>query len=711
MLYYPVSAIINALVSAAAGLIVLTRRPESSLNRSFFYFAASVAAWSYCYFIWQISSAEGQALLWSKYIMAGSSFIPATFIHFSLNLIDKYQKNRRVIIAAYLLGLIFAGLSVMTDYIVADVRPRLGFAFWPSAGVFYGLFIAMFFALTATAHFLLFQAYKSRSGYKRNQIKYVFWGTLIAFLGGSTNYFLWFDINIPPFGNLLVSAYVVLVACAVIKYRLMDFHLVVTRTGIILVIYTLVLGLPFWLGYGQGLWREATWVMLIMATAGPFIYLHVQRKAEDQLLMEQRRYQSTLRRASLGMGRVKDLRRLLNLLVHIVTRTVRVEHASVYLLHRDSGKYTLKAAKGRESSPKSSIFSADSALIRCLGESGEPLLYEDARLRPRGGGFLADATEIMRRLDAELALPCVIDKRMLAVILMGKKRSGKIYSHDDLVVFSILASQAGLAIENAMFYETAQKTTEQLFKAEKMATIGTMADGLSHQINNRLHAMGFVAGDAQDSIRLLKEREHLSVEVRAMVDEVEYALVRIQENVKRGGEIVGGLLRYTRAGVDGMGPVDLDELLESSLEMTRFKIRFSQFQFVRGFDPATPKVRGNFTQLQEVFFNVIDNAYEAMMQRKADLAEADYRPRLEAGARIDGDSVIISFRDNGIGVRPEDLGKMFTPFFTTKITSRKGTGLGMYVIRQIIEENHGGSVRFESQYKKGSIVTVTLPRA
>jgi signal transduction histidine kinase len=710
MLYYPVSAMINALVSTAAGMIVLARRPESSLNRSFSYFALSVAAWSYCYFIWQISGAPEQAFFWSKYVMAGSSFIPAAFIHFTFNLTGKYRKNRAVIIIAYLFSLIFAALSVLTDHIVADVRPRMGFAFWPSAGPFYGFFILMFFSLSAAAHFILFRAFKNETGYKRNQIKYVFWGTLIAFTGGSTNYFLWFDINIPPFGNLLVSAYVVLVAYAVIKYRLMDFQIVVTRTGIILAIYALVLGLPFWLGYEKGMWREATWVMLILATAGPFMYLHVQRKAEDQLLMEQRRYQSTLRRASLGMGRVKDLKRLLNLLVHIVTRTVRVEHASVYLLHHDSGQFILKAAKGRGVSPGDSIFGPDSALIRGLRESKEPLLYEDVRMGAKSG-FLSGVMDIMERLEAELVLPCVIDSRMLAVILMGKKRSGKTYSHDDLVVFSILASQAGLAIENAMFYETAQKTTEQLFKAEKMATIGTMADGLSHQINNRLHAMGFVAGDAQDSIRLLKGKEGLSAEVRDMVDEVEYALVRIQDNVKRGGEIVGGLLRYTRAGAEGMGPVDLDELLESSLEMARFKIKFNQFRFVRGFDPATPKVRGNFTQLQEVFFNMIDNAYDAMMQRKTDLSESGYSPSLEVGARADGDLVSVSFRDNGIGVRPEDFGKMFTPFFTTKITARKGTGLGMYVIRQIIEENHGGSVRFESQYKKGSTVTVTLPRA
>ena len=148
------------------------------------------------------------------------------------------------------------------------------------------------------------------------------------------------------------------------------------------------------------------------------------------------------------------------------------------------------------------------------------------------------------------------ENKLIAIVALGKKRSGKAFSQDDLVVFSILANQSALAIENAIFYEESKRTQEQLFKAEKMATIGTMADGLSHQINNRLHAMGFIAGDAIDTINI-KQQENISEDVKKVLDDVKYSLKRIEENVKQGGEIVSGLLKYTRKGETGMETVDL----------------------------------------------------------------------------------------------------------------------------------------------------------
>ena len=86
--------------------------------------------------------------------------------------------------------------------------------------------------------------------------------------------------------------------------------------------------------------------MMVLATTGPFIYLYLQKKIEKQLLIEQRQYQTTLKQASLGMGQIKNLKRLLNLIVHIVTRAVGIEHCEIYLYHEDSNQFTLKASRG-----------------------------------------------------------------------------------------------------------------------------------------------------------------------------------------------------------------------------------------------------------------------------------------------------------------------------------------------------------------------------
>ena len=114
-------------------------------------------------------------------------------------------------------------------------------------------------------------------------------------------------------------------------------------------------------------------------------------------------------------------------------------------------------------------------------------------------------------------------------------------------------------------------------------------------------------------------------------------------------------------------------------------------------------------QLQEVFFNLVDNAYDAIMQRKTELKEPGYQGKLHISARKTDSSIEISVLDNGAGVKDEDENKLFTPFFTTKTSTKKGTGLGLYVIQKIIEENHKGKVSISSEYMTGTLVTILLP--
>lgn len=719
-LNFSISYLFTGAILLVLGIIIYFKNSRNPLNITFSIYSLSIAWWSLFSIFMLNSKTEGAATFWDKVCLMGVVFIPATFIHFTITFLKSAENNKKIIQLCYGLSIFFFALN-FTPYFIKETGSVYKLEYFTVPGPGYLVFIVYYSLAVIFGLFLLFRKFKhTRDGIYRQQLLYLFWGTLLGYSGGSLNYNLVFQFppyELVPWGNYLIGIYGLMIAYAIVKYRLMDIRLVVTKIGIFSLVYSFVLSVPLWIGYkflGYGPWLLPVMLMAVCATIGPIIFLFIQKKAEQTLLLEQRQYQSTLRRASLGMGRLKDLKHLLRMIVQIVTRTVRIEHGSIYLLHRDSGQYILKASKGRSVLPKvASVFSEDSVLIKYLKKVKQPVLYEE--IQRKAQDFHVDefyaVSAVMRQLGAELTVPCVIDNRMLAVVILGRKRSGKMYSHDDLVVFSILANQSAMAIENAIFYETAQKTTQQLFQAEKMATIGTMADGLSHQINNRLHAMGFVAGDALDSIQVLKKRGNLDSDIKDIVDDVEYALGRIQDNVKRGGEIVGGLLRYTRKGVEGLGPVALNELLDSSLEMAQFKIKMNTFEFQRNFDGSVPLILGNFTQLQEVFFNVIDNSYDAMMQRKADLNEKSYKPCLQVSVEMDMDTVRVTFRDNGIGVKVEDMGKMFTPFFTTKATAKKGTGLGMYVIRQIIEENHGGKVRFDSKYKSGSQTVMTLPRA
>jgi signal transduction histidine kinase len=451
--------------------------------------------------------------------------------------------------------------------------------------------------------------------------------------------------------------------------------------------------------------------MALLATVGPFIYIYIERKAEDRLLREQRRYQDTLKQASMGMTRIRNLRKLLDLITHIVTKTVRISYAAIYLHDYEKDEYVLQVSrdKGRISLAK---INGDNPLIRWLELKRDPLIYEEVKrqMEDTGEETYKLLEENMRILTASVVIPSFLENKFMGFFVLGDKVSGQIYTPEDLSVFQVLATQAALAIENAQFYEEAQEMQGQIAQAEKMATIGTMADGLSHQINNRFYALSLIAGDTIDTIKIT-DTSKCTPEVKEMIDSISHALERIQTNVVQGGEVVRGLLKYSRKGDEGFEALELNKVIDNTLEMVQYKVKLSDIDIIRDFPSDLPKIKGNMTQLEEVFFNFIDNAYDAIVERRTTLNEEGYRGKITVSASGKDGALEIIVQDNGMGVKDANNKKLFTPFFTTKTSSRKGTGLGLYVIRKIITDSHRGKIYFESQHGVGTRFILTLPIA
>jgi signal transduction histidine kinase len=718
---------INILLYCAASFVlffhffVYLKNRTSEVNRSYLFFGISFFIWFLCYAVAYSVESLDEKLLWFRLGYVGVIFIPVTYSLFIDRLLSKKSFFLYPItIIGVLLALVHLGGNPL---VVGLYKYKWGY--YPRtttpAHIFYLFFLFVCFSISyiQMIHYLFLSTNKN---YLQSiKIKYVFAGSLIGVLS-CIDFFGNYGIAVPPIGFAFIIVYSIVFSYAILKYRLMDVGLVVTRTSIFIIVYSIVLGFPFAIAFrykndlitylNDNWWLVPMGSLTVLATAGPFIYLYIQKRAEEQLLKEQKRYQATLSQASAGMGRIKDLKRLLALIVYVVTRSVRLEHSLVYVFDDNKQKYVLGAFKRNSSKQLLEVVESDAPIVKHLTKTRTPIVYEEIKQRVQdyNDPWLLKIEEGLRELDAAVLVPSLIEDRLLAILVLGKKKSEKLYSEDDLSVFSILANQAALAIENAQFYEDVKKTHEQLFQAEKMATIGTMADGLSHQINNRLHALGFIAGDALDTVKLKKDAQ-MSDEMKEVMSDLEHSLVRIQENVVQGGEIVQGLLRYTRKGEEGFAPVEIDRLVTAALEMAQFKIKTHELRILREYGSNVPKIKGNFTQLQEVFFNMIDNAYDAMMQRKHEKKEPGYQPTLRIQAEPMGERIIIKFVDNGIGVKQEDFQKIFTPFFTTKLSSKKGTGLGLYVIKKIVDENHKGKVTFISKYMEGTTMKIDLPVA
>lgn len=285
MLYYTLSGVINAVTSTILGLIVYSRNKKSPLNRSFALFCLAVATWSWAYIFWPEAPDRTTTLLAFQALHVGAILVPVSYYRFTIVFLglDSDRNKRRVLNLGYFLVLFFWAF-VFTPLYIKDMVPKFSFRYWAEPGILYHFYLLMFFGYAVYCWYLLFRGYQKSSGVMREQIRYVLLGTLIGFVGGSTNYPLWYNINIPPLGNSLVAIYVILVAIAIMKYHLFDIRVVLTELLVLLIASILLVQtltattfLAKVLGFG---------ILALFGVAGYFLIRSVIREIELRAKLE-----------------------------------------------------------------------------------------------------------------------------------------------------------------------------------------------------------------------------------------------------------------------------------------------------------------------------------------------------------------------------------------------------------------------------------------
>jgi two-component system nitrogen regulation sensor histidine kinase GlnL len=706
MTFLAMTGLINFITSFCVGIFILVQSRRSQRYIGFISLNFSIAIFSFAYFFWQRSQDLEGASFWFYILFEGILLINFSYLYFVFTILGEVRQRRREI---FLQGICLVLLSWVnfTHQMYSGLEPRFGFGFWPKPTSLFSGYLVFWLAQCFYGFYLLFNRLKIKSGIEKIQIEYLLIAFVFGFAGGASNWLVWLGIAASPMLNILVSVYVVIVLYAILRFQLIDVRLVVVSTLIFIFVYAIALAVPLYL-YKMKLYLIAIVAMAVVSMLSNSIYLFLQRKANMVLLKDQRKYQHTLIQASSGMSQVRDLQKLLKLIVRIVMRSIKPEICLIYFYDKAKNAFvlgpSLVRARGRRFP---SLFPIDSMLVQMLSRKGKPLIISD--IVDHGGADSRDDTSVLlmelELFNAELIVPSVINHRMISFLVLGRKSKGSVYTTDDVNVFTILANQSALAIENAQFYEEVQQSQEQLFHAEKLATIGTMADGLAHQINNRFHVMGLIAGDMEDSIGVYRD-DPAKMAQDDLLQQLSYGLKKISENVAQGGAVVKGLLNYSRQEKTSKDRVDLSKLVNDSLQMVALKVKVSDLEIVIDFPSDAAYVHGNFVQLQEVLFNIIDNAYFSMMEKKK--SDVSFTPRLSFTSLRSGNRVVVRIEDNGMGIREEDQKKLFTPFFTTKVSSRNGNGLGLFVMQKIIKDDHGGSISFQSEYTRGVTITITL---
>ena len=245
-----------------------------------------------------------------------------------------------------------------------------------------------------------------------------------------------------------------------------------------------------------------------------------------------------------------------------------------------------------------------------------------------------------------------------------------------------------------------QQLGRQLVRATRLAELGQMAAGFAHEINNPLQIMKSDRALIEMIVSDLKKKGNVE---ESDVKDLEETLDQLKTQIERCARITQAILEFGRKSEPTKQDVDVDEFISHATSMISEKASVQGIRLKKEVSPQTPLLHADPSQLQQVLLNLLNNAIDAITETHG--CEGG-ELQVQAGPDTNG-RVRISVRDNGAGISPENLKKIFAPFFTTKPPG-KGTGLGLYVCYGIIE-SMGGTMEVESQRGVGTTFTVYLP--
>jgi signal transduction histidine kinase len=258
-----------------------------------------------------------------------------------------------------------------------------------------------------------------------------------------------------------------------------------------------------------------------------------------------------------------------------------------------------------------------------------------------------------------------------------EKQGAEEFSEGDEAVALMLASQAGIAIENAHAFEALQRAQEELVRKERLAALGQLAGGVGHELRNPL-------GVIKNSIYFLSM-------VLPVDEKIHKHFAIIEREIATATRIVGDLLDYARVRPAVREPVDLSALVRDVLERVTIP---PGVRVQATLDDALDHVMADPLQVAQIVNNLLTNALQAMPDGG----------RLTVSSGRDGDRTFITVEDTGVGIAPEDIARIFQPLFTTKA---RGIGLGLALAGNLAAA-HGGGITVQSTPGQGSRFTLHL---
>ena len=699
------SSLMGAVFMSAIAISVILRSDKSKREALFLILTMSLALYYTFSFIYMWQQSE----IFLKIMLAGALVVPNTVLQFFRAFVGSGEKRRSKL--AIFLRISSVIIAIIT--LPPLLHPQL-------SGILVAAFVGIM--LYVSIYYLYRKSRKVESKVEETRILYLVLVGLAAVTFSFTDLLLIIGIPFLPIGTLIASVYLYLFSQAIFSYRLMDLYELFGRMAVLGALALTIAGIFSVLT----LFEMASTSFFVNAMAAAFVMLIVFDPLREKV--EQRIGEFFLKERSDFVNSIEDTRReiarsfeiegITSTLMEGLKKSGRLTNACFYAIDEVGQKFLMKGFLGQRPPEEINVAAARPVLDR-IEEGGhiiaETLRREQKQMKAQEeekeeektaddkGSRAAELESILSLLGdlkSEAVVPVKESDKIYGFIGVKDERFRYAFSPDDISLLRSLGGHVAVAIENTKLYE-------KIKERDRLVAIGEMSAGLAHEIRNPL---GAIKGAVQFITEDNREAQNKDNNIQG---DREFLDIIISE-VDRLNKVVSSFLDYARPShtVDEKAASDVNsvimqtkKLVENEIAQTNVKVEFNLEDDLR-------KVHVSDEKLGQVLWNLLTNAIEATVdsgkEREVIVSSAKVNSPVSWTSlyKAPGRGFIeISVQDNGRGIVPSVLPKIFIPFYTTK---PKGTGLGLSISHRIIREA-GGLLEVDTKEGGGTTFRVLLP--
>ncbi len=703
MSIYSIPQLGGCFAAAILGLFVLSRNPSRPVNRTFATFGFLTAIWLATVSIAYSLKPDQKQLAFFLMRISYSAviFMVVPYLRLSTLILGSSRIELWVRLSVGLAAF-FVGTVWLTNWFIEDLH-HFHFGFYPNVGWIHPFFLLWLGISMTLIHVVLRLGSRQKDIdlRVRNQAKYI-WFAFIALTPVVIDFVPNYGVDVYPSGFLFVLAFAVVTAYAILRHQLLDIEVVIKRTlrfaglvGSVVAVVSLVafvsqdvlvrfVTIPKWL--------SNVFAAAIIAVLYEPLRNWLTNATEKYLFQKKYDYKELLKKFTDEVMLKVDLKPLIQTTVNTLSETVKLESCGLLLFNKDTRKYELAASKGTNGHQL--VLDEQEPFITFLREAHEPIGHDGQLGKVR---FPEAVTDRLKQLNARLCLPLEVHEDLIGVLCLGKKKSDEEFSKDDLDILLPLAKTLAIAVSNAQLFDELAKTQAEAAQKEKLAVIGTLSAGINHEICNPL---GIVKAQCEAFLLDLEDGILIGKSSQEVLDRTSTIMRGALKQIDRATAITQKLSNFAKPIKEPTAqPVSVAQEIDEVLLLVGHDLKLEKIDVMKELQLDLPAIVVDRRQFQEVLFNLIRNAGQAI------------KPPGTIWVRIherEG-QVRIEIEDTGSGIPPDKLGKIYDPFFTTKEPG-KGTGLGLFIVRQIIERNKG-RISVESTVGKGTTFFLDFPAA